>query len=342
MSTFFAFIWMITWLVSPIFLVIWIIQIFLKRDTKRSRFFFLSLLIGGLLCFIISFLTAPSTWCEHEYKLVEEKGATCTTDGEVVYHCDLCDSDKIEIIEAEGHNMVPISKINPTTETQGKEVNKCDICGFEETKINENLTDKKDITTATKKSQIISVLTLKGYTDEQANKINKILDELGINSIEIYAMTGIPQKGLNAVICYPNGSNDDDHKFTFTTDNGEIFYVGFLGEDLYDSEKGGILKRYNEVHIPNNEVDSNAELSLMMAAEDVIKRYLNYPATADFHTMSWSFARSDDKYSASGTVSAQNAFGVEDEMPFTVYFELVNGKLKIEKVSLNGAVVYEK
>lgn len=121
-----------------------------------------------------------------------------------------------------------------------------------------------------------------------------------------------------------------------------MFYVGFLGEDLYDSEKGGIIKRYNEVHIPENEIDSNAEISLMIAAEDVIKKYLNYPATADFHTMSWRFARSDDKYSASGTVSAQNAFGVEDEMPFSVYFELVNGKLKIEKVSLDGTIVYKK
>jgi len=189
---------------------------------------------------------------------------------------------------------------------------------------------------------ISELLVLSGYNNKQAEKIEKVLFDLGINSIEIVFMSGDPQNGLNAVNCYPNGSDDDVHRFNFTTEDGDLLYVGFLDEDLYDSENGGIIKRYDEVHIPEDEVSYEAELSLMMAAEDVITKYLNYPATADFHTMSWRFARSDDKYSASGTVSAQNAFGVEDEMPFSVYFELVNGKLKIEKVSLDGTIVYEK
>lgn len=355
MVTFFAYVCFLAWFVSAIALVIWIIKKVTKKETKKSRIAFLSLLIGGFVSLVISFLSTPTIWCEHEYKLIEEKDASCTIDGEILYHCDLCDSDKTEIIEATGHKMISIKKTYPTKETSGKEVNKCDICGFEETKIIEYTTDKKEKSTAPQKSQIVSdqvttqkesqiasVLTTKGYSYEQANKIDKILNELGINSIEIYAMTGTPQKGLNSVVCYPNSNKADNSRFNFTTENGELFYVGFLGEDLYDSEKGGIIKRYNEVHIPENEVDSNAEISLMIAAEDVIKKYLNYPATADFHTMSWRFARSDDKYSASGTVSAQNAFGVEDEMPFSVYFELVNGKLKIEKVSLDGTIVYEK
>lgn len=194
-----------------------------------------------------------------------------------------------------------------------------------------------------KSAQDVSeLLVLSGYNNEQAEKIEKVLCDLGINSIEIFFMSGEPQSGLNAVSCYPNGSSDDDHRFTFTTEDGDLFYVGFLDEDLYDSENGGILKRYNEVHIPEDEVNYEAELSLIMAAEDVIKKYLNYPATADFHTMSWRFARSDDKYSAAGTVSAQNAFGVEEEMPFTVYFEQANGKLSVTRVSLNGAIMYEK
>ena len=69
---------------------------------------------------------------------------------------------------------------------------------------------------------------------------------------------------------------------------------------------------------------------------------MSYPSTADFHSLSWQFAREDNKYSASGSVSAQNAFGVEEELPFTVYFEEKNGKIDVVAVNLNGQRVYDK
>ncbi len=85
-----------------------------------------------------------------------------------------------------------------------------------------------------------------GYSEAQAKDIEKVLNELGINSIGLYSTTGTPQSGLNSVVCYPNGSFDRDRRFYFTTENGELFYVGFRDYDLYDSENGGVLMSYDE------------------------------------------------------------------------------------------------
>lgn len=185
-------------------------------------------------------------------------------------------------------------------------------------------------------ADMMKVLKNAGYTLEQAGDIQRILNTIGIQSIEIYKMTGVATEGLNAVICYPNGLNDQSSRFTFTTDNGILFYAGFLGDDLYDSELGGHLKSYEDVHIPETKIDIDTYTKLQTLAIDNVKNYLNHPSSASFNNFAWGIGRSDDKYKIIGEVEAQNSFGVKDDLIFSVYFIQTDGKFLIEGIVIDG------
>ncbi|MEE1139362.1 MAG: hypothetical protein U0M02_12865 [Acutalibacteraceae bacterium] len=164
MSTFFAVLGLISFLAFPIVLVILLVNKIRKNDIKKFKIALFVSVLGGFILFLLSYLTAESTWCEHKYKLVEEKMASCTIDGEIIYHCDLCDTPKIETIKANGHRMIEVSRTNPTSSADGFEISKCEICGFEETKILEKtvvekttfkdiITEKEKTTTKEKSTQ---------------------------------------------------------------------------------------------------------------------------------------------------------------------------------------------
>lgn len=87
-------------------------------------------------------------------------------------------------------------------------------------------------------------LTDKGYTANHSQEIQSVLMELGIKNILIENMTGQPEQGLNSVVFYPNWSIDSKKRAIFTTDGGELFYVGCRGTDLYDKEQGGVIAKY--------------------------------------------------------------------------------------------------
>lgn len=97
-------------------------------------------------------------------------------------------------------------------------------------------------------NQIRDTLIEKGYTLENASSIQEILKTIGIESIKVYATSGAgtPNTSLFTVVCYPNGLTSRSKRFFFTTENGILFYAGYSGEDLYDSEKGGFLKKYDD------------------------------------------------------------------------------------------------
>lgn len=175
-----------------------------------------------------------------------------------------------------------------------------------------------------------------GYTVDHATEMQYILNTVGINSIEIYFSTGEAETGLNAMSCYANGSTDDSSRFTITTDNGVVFYVGYLGEDLYDPEQGGFLKKYSEVHVPETEVDLDTFTTLQYMAEIEVESCLSHPSSADFHTFSWRVGRSDDNYKIIGKVSAKNSFGVESEMNFGVWFTKTNDSFSVVGVEIDG------
>lgn len=185
-------------------------------------------------------------------------------------------------------------------------------------------------------SLIAEKLTEVGYSIEHATEIQNILNNVGITEIEIYHKTGEAEKGLNAMSCYANGSKEDKSRFTLTTEDGVAFYVGFLDEDLYDVDKGGFLKQYTDVHIPETKIDMDTYSTLQELSVKEVKGCLNYPNTADFKTLSWGVGRSDDNYKIIGVVSAENGLGVESDINFSVWFKNSDNNFIVEGVALNG------
>lgn len=190
-------------------------------------------------------------------------------------------------------------------------------------------------------SDIVEKLTAAGYTVEHATQMQQILNTVGITSIEIYGASGAgtAESGLYAMTCYANGSTESKSRFTMTTEDGVVFYIGFLDEDLYDTDQGGFLKKYTDVHIPETEVDWDTYYTLQELAIEEVKGCLNYPNTADFKELSWGIGRSDENYKIVGKVSAKNGFGVKDDIYFAVWFVDQNGAFVVEGVTLNGSRV---
>lgn len=195
--------------------------------------------------------------------------------------------------------------------------------------------------TTTAPPSIAEILVSVGYSEVHATDIESVLNSVGITSIEIEKMTGEAESGLNAMVCYANGSDEDIHQFTVTTEDGVAFYVGFLGEDLYDSSQGGVLKQYSDVHIPETEVSTGMELTLRMMAEDVAKQIANYPATVHFKTFYWGFWRNDNMCAVQGTFTCTNAFGVEEEHVLKLVCEQNEdaSQISAKEVYLDGTLI---
>ena len=186
---------------------------------------------------------------------------------------------------------------------------------------------------------ITDLMIEKGYSIEHATAIQEVLNTVGIEYLEIESMTGKPESGLNSVVSYPNGYTERDRRFYFTTDNAVIFYAGFLNEDLYDSEKGGYLKNYNDVHVPEKEVTRDEFYKLQEIAEPVVKQCMNYPNTASIDGFSYRVGRSDENYQLLGNVTAKNGFGIKDTLPFSVWFVKSGEEFTIKGISVDGVRV---
>ena len=119
-------------LALPILLIIWVIRKIQKKPRmKWVKWFWLSF----ALFLIIGVSTNPSTWCEHEYKLVESKEASCTENGYEKYHCNLCGGDKKETLKKLGHSMVDVRRVEPTDDKDGEYVQRCTRCGYEKIEV---------------------------------------------------------------------------------------------------------------------------------------------------------------------------------------------------------------
>ena len=188
---------------------------------------------------------------------------------------------------------------------------------------------------------IVDTLVAVGYSEGNASFAQGVLNSVGITSIKIDTMSGEAESGLNAMVCYPNGMKKDGSRVTVTTENGLVFYVGFRGEDLYNVSRGGVLKQFSDIPIPETDVSSDAEISLMMMAENVAKQIANYPATVDFKTFEWGFWRNDRVYAVQGTFTCTNAFGVEEEHVLRLVCETSedNSSISAKEVYLDGVLI---
>lgn len=97
-------------------------------------------------------------------------------------------------------------------------------------------------------SQLVDLLIETGYSPENAAGIAEVLNSLEIYSVDIYFQsTTDVENGLCSITGFPNGSNNYDEVFYFTTENGVVFYVGFTDYDLYDTDlHDGFIMTYTE------------------------------------------------------------------------------------------------
>lgn len=100
------------------------LPLFKEHQTGHSIAGFIVIIF---LVFLIGTLLNPATYCEHEWIEQERLEATCTNDGKIISHCDLCDTDSTEYIDRKGHKFV--NKEN----TDEKDQRICSVCGEIET-----------------------------------------------------------------------------------------------------------------------------------------------------------------------------------------------------------------
>ena len=121
---------------------------------------------------------------------------------------------------------------------------------------------------------------------------------------------------------------------TIYTNMNSTVYSITLGVDTHV-----YLQGYEPYHISNYIIDSYTQSSLKTNAMSKVKSQLNFPSTADFPWLDWSYGRDHDLYSVSSSVKAKNAFGVEDEIPFTLIYYIKDNTSKLVYFIIDGSVV---
>lgn len=94
---------------------------------------------------------------------------------------------------------------------------------------------------------------------------------------------------------------------------------------------------YETWHFDNFIIDDDMQIALQVHTEDAVKACLNYPSTADFSLWDWSYSREFNHYQVSGSVEAQNAFGVKEEIRFMAQY-YNDESLKIIYLEVDGVV----
>ena len=177
MQLFFTIMMMVAIIVIPVIAIILLITL-IRRKPHKTLLIILAAASGAFIVSLFgSILSHPGTFCKHEWKLVAESAATCNGNGEKVYHCALCDTNKkeeipkldheyvetatknedcthdgektftcklcgdsyTETVAALGHDMVEIQNVNATETKDGKTVKRCSRCGYEEITIIDKL-----------------------------------------------------------------------------------------------------------------------------------------------------------------------------------------------------------
>lgn len=169
-----------------------------------------------------------------------------------------------------------------------------------------------------------------GFTEEEATENAKILIQCGIPTISICEPTD-PNATIDGLVSY-RGKFDDDRTVWFTVENRKIFYVSLNGEDLYDEDKGGYLKNFDEVHIPETNISVTVSDELRNTTESVLDGYF---ASSRYYD-AWGFAREDNSY----MVQCQATDGsmlTSNWLNCRVWYEQQdNGDFVVTGVQING------
>lgn len=110
-----------------------------------------------------------------------------------------------------------------------------------------------------------------------------------------------------------------------------------LGTNTYIYKQG-----YEPYQVSDYIVDPSVSAALQILSEDYVRSQLNYPSTAVFPLSEWSFSRERDLYSVISKVTAENAFGVKDELAFRIIYQFENSSAKKVFFELDGSVLINR
>lgn len=105
-----------------------------------------------------------------------------------------------------------------------------------------------------------------------------------------------------------------------------------LSTDLYK-------RGYEPYNILDYIVDESILSQLKILAEDQVTNRLNFPATANFPWLNWSCGREKDLYTVANSVTSQNAFGVKEEIPFSLTYNVKDGKAELVYFELGSTAI---
>ena len=312
-------------LAVPVLFIIFIIR-WCMRKSKKWIGFAAAICAGSIVPLaLIGTFTDPSTYCEHEYSVVEEVDPTCTKRGKIVRECSLCERrsteridkvdhawetfvvsatctedgyitercvvcDKTKKIDGEsalGHDMKEAGRKEPTQDSEGEIVYQCSRCGEKDVEVIEKLPKPTETNPPTETTKAVEP-----------------------TEVPTTALTETPATE-------PTETNPPTEPTTQPSESTETTYS------------------------PETEVSSEAEMVLMRMAEDIAKQIANYPATVDFNTFAWGFWRNDNVYAVQGTFTCTNAFGVPGEHTIKLVC-LANddySKISVKEVYLDGELI---
>lgn len=333
----------------PIVFIIAIVKTIGKKPQKKRWWF----ICFSAFALMITFeLIAAAVECKHEWTAISESIATCTERGEIKYICNKCEREKTEYQKELGHSMRIMDRIEPTTILEGETTKQCERCGYEEAELIEKLVVTATSSSATAEQPISSpsVATSDERTETE-NEYSLTTEEINISKdayLQEFA-NACTEIGLDTALITKWEQVDD-------WVNGEIFhftykrhrfetYINF-DETISSINLGGtaIYKRgYEPYKVDDYLLDEDTAESLIPYAEDTVKLALNYPSTADFPLLDWSYGREGSLYQLKSSVKAKNGFGVVDEIPFTVIFDIgTEGKANCVYLQLDGVVVADE
>lgn len=138
------------------------------------------------------------------------------------------------------------------------------------------------------------------------------------------------------------GGYYDTYEFVYKS-NG--FTVSCNSDNTVNKIQTGIYTPYLAGFEPINAekfiVDGKLATDLAAQTQNHVKYYLNYPNTADFALFGWGYGRCEDIYAISGSLTAENAFGVEDKISFYAEYE-VGQRKRLVYLKIDGQVMVGK
>ena len=312
--------------ITPILLLVWLVRLIARKSAKVLGIACLICLGCFVMSIMVGTLTSPTTWCDHEYELIDSKSASCDESGYELSRCPLCGSEKKSKIKKLGHDMKEICRVNPTYEKDGEIVKKCSRCGYEEVDILEKLkshTEPAQTEKAPSNSDIVVAgETIHGFYD--------VIDAIGIDRADAKRIKKAEDWRLGP--CYTFSTEGTTARVNCNMD-GTINSVE-VGNQIMLYQQG-----YEPWNIKNFIVSDDVKVTITMMAEDAVKQCMNYPATADFPWLDWSYGRMFNRYSVKSYVTAKNGFGVESEVPFTAQFWVEDGVAELIYLDFGGSVV---